>query len=190
MDQSATGKPPFLCRASSLYVCVCFLCLLCVRGSRIATAPLGGRVGHGVHRVDTGRLHTAVGNRHLRVLQQIKRERETERPVWVNWNASGVLFCFFSQWVCVVHSRASWRSCPAGYVWVAQVADSSPGLEVSSLEAQTHSDLWSTQFLSSRGRDRRDNLMTCCCTEVFLIKINKSFKGPSPHSATGWKHCL
>jgi len=37
--------------------------------------PLGGRVGHGVHRVYTGRLHTAVGNRHVLVLQQRKQGR-------------------------------------------------------------------------------------------------------------------
>lgn len=46
---------------------------LCVCGSHTVAVPLGGRVGHGVHRVYTGRLHTAVGNRHLWVLQR-KRE--------------------------------------------------------------------------------------------------------------------
>lgn len=64
VDQSAAGKP---LGAPSLCVSVC--------GSHTITMPLGGRVGHGVHRVYTGRLHTAVGNRHLLVLQKRKRER-------------------------------------------------------------------------------------------------------------------
>lgn len=70
MDQSAAGKPlellPFV------YINVCLCAGVC--GSRTVTVPLGGRVGHGVHRVYAGRLHAAVGNRHLWVLQQKKRE--------------------------------------------------------------------------------------------------------------------
>ena len=57
--------------------------------------------------------------------------------------------------VCVLHLHASWRSCPTGCVWAALEADSSPDLGVSSLEAQTHSNLWSIQFLSSGGEERR-----------------------------------
>ena len=58
VDQSAAGKP---LGAPSL-------CSVCA--SHTVTVPLGGRVGHGVHRVYAGRLHTAVGNRHLWVLQE------------------------------------------------------------------------------------------------------------------------
>lgn len=62
-------------------------------------------------------------------------------------------------WACLcVHLHASWRSCPTSCVWAALVADSSPDLEVSSLEAQTHSNLWNTQFLSSECEERRGKI--------------------------------
>lgn len=93
VDQSAGGKPSVAPSLCTVYVCVCVCVLcLCVWGAHTATMPLGGRVGHGVHRVYAGRLHTAVGNGHLWVLRQKKRDR----LAWVirNW------LCLLSKCAC------------------------------------------------------------------------------------------
>lgn len=130
--------------------CVCGL-----SRSHTVTVPLGGRVGHGVHRIYTGRLHSAVGDRHIWVLRIIKKEKKKDRS-GLGWTGTSR-----SSSVCAcVRLHASWRSCPAGYVWVVLAADSSPDPEVSSLEAQTHSGLWNTPFLSSKGGSRRNKNMS------------------------------
>ena len=98
--------------------------------------------------------------------------------------------------MCVcLHLHASWRSCPTGCVWAALAADSSPDLEVSSLAAQTHSNLWNTRFQSSereeerreeekRGEERngkekeRREIWWTLLSEFFqhLYKLHRSFK--------------